>query len=671
MHIGVYDRKKDGNNFRRRGAVDKRGLKCEHCNRLGHDKTTCFKLHGVPDWYKELNDQRKKNTTGGKAIFAVHNAKRKVQHEEKKEEKASVSDVMMELMRVLKKIPNDPIQAHYADDYVGMNFTCSGTEYLAKDTWIIDSGATSHMCSNSNHSFIILILLFPHPFFFQMDHLTKDIVAIARQSKHLYILDRNSFSSSFMNQFMSSHFSFTSQFSDLPLTILLLCSNSTDIVPIASSQSPVIPITTSSSAPSTAIPSPTSSPSTHAPLPVRHSTRLTHKPAWLSDFICNHSSSYSAAQTQEEGHWFPLGLQVETKPTCRYKARLVVKGYSQIEGVDYTESFSPVAKNVTVRIFLSIADAYSWPLHQLDVNNAFLHGFLDEEVYMSPPAGYFVPPGQSLVLHSRRMITVFLSNLVYAKYFLGLEIARAADGMSVSQHKYTMDIISDSGMAHTNPVLTPLPVGLKLSRDSGAYLQEPDKFQGLIDQYWHVAIHIVRYLKGTTSTGLFFPTSNTLQLSVYTDVDWGACVDSRHSVTGYCIFLGPSLISWKSKKQNTVSRSYVEEEYRAMASAVFELQWVSYILKDFRFSVVTPVPFWCDNQAALHITANPVFHERTQHLDIDCHVVRDQFKAGFIWPLFVSSMFQIADLFTKSLPSASFSFLVFKLGLLRLSLKGV
>ncbi|KAL0361434.1 UNVERIFIED_CONTAM: Retrovirus-related Pol polyprotein from transposon RE1 [Sesamum radiatum] len=600
IHTGVYDRKKDGNNFRRRGAVAKRGLKCEHCNRLGHDKTTCFKLHGMPDWYKELNDQRKKNTTGGKVVYAVHNAERTVQHEEKKEEKASVSDVVMELMRVLKKIPKDPIQAHYADDYAGMNFTFSGIEYLAKDTWIIDSGATSHMCSNSNlfhnldtsiSSSIFLLdgtikqvtqsglvnlfgklklldtlyvpsfcsnLIYVHKicstsnirFTFSssycvlQDHLTKDIVAIARQSKHLYILDRNSFSTSFIKQFMSSHFSFTSQVSDtdfllwhkrlghpshkilehvpvlkssikstdvchicplakqhrlpfpssnsndhsratwtflmrhksqsstllsiffqsvkslslpffvtgpisadFPLPILPLSSDSTDIVPVptASSQSPVVPVTTSSSAPSTAISSPTSSPSTHTPLPVRHSTRLTHKPAWLSDFICNHSSSFSAAHTQfvaqlsilqepksyvqaqgreeweramaeelqaleQNETWtltsLPKGknaigsrwiYKLKLNPdgsVNRYKARLVAKGYSQIEGVDYTESFSPVAKNVTVRIFLSIAAAYSWPLHQLDVNNAFLHGFLDEEVHMSPPDGYSVALGQ-------------------------------------------------------------------------------------------------------------------------------------------------------------------------------------------------------------------------------------------------------------------------------------
>ncbi|KAL0395914.1 UNVERIFIED_CONTAM: hypothetical protein Scaly_0039800 [Sesamum calycinum] len=202
---------------------------------------------------------------------------------------------------------------------------------------------------------------------------------------------------------------------------------------------------------------------------------------------------------------------------------------------------------------------------------------------------------------------------------------------------------------------------LGLVQQLSQYLQHPT------EQHWHAALHVVRYLIGTPTTGLFFPSSNTFQLTTYVDADWGACVDSRRSVTGYCVFLGSSLISWKTKKQNIVSRFSAEAEYRAMAAGVCELQWISFLLDEFRIPVTTPIPFWCDNQAALHITANPVFHELTKHLDIDCHVVRDKYKDGFISPSFISSKLQLADIFTKSLSGPSFHSLLSKLGLLSVS----
>ncbi|KAL0314991.1 UNVERIFIED_CONTAM: Retrovirus-related Pol polyprotein from transposon RE2 [Sesamum calycinum] len=180
-------------------------------------------------------------------------------------------------------------------------------------------------------------------------------------------------------------------------------------------------------------------------------------------------------------------------------------------------------------------------VYKLDINNTFLHGYLDEAVYMTPPEGYEAPSG--------------------------------------------MD---------AKTCTTPLPSVLKFSANEGPLLQEADRYRRLIgkilyvgftrpdisfavqqlnqflqhptQQHWDDAIHVVRYLKGSSSMALFFPSQNSIQLSAFSDADWAACVDSRRSVTGYCIFLGSLLISWKTNKQNTVSRSSTKAEYRAMAT---------------------------------------------------------------------------------------------------------
>ncbi|KAL0331150.1 UNVERIFIED_CONTAM: Retrovirus-related Pol polyprotein from transposon RE2 [Sesamum angustifolium] len=228
-------------------------------------------------------------------------------------------------------------------------------------------------------------------------------------------------------------------------------------------------------------------------------------------------------------------------------------------------------------------------------------------------------------------------------------------------------------MTTASSVLTPLPPGIKLTSESGALFREPDKYRRLIGRLLYLGFRRpnISFAVQQLSQYLQRPTEQhwhaALHLTTYVDADWGACVDSRHSVTGYCVFLGSSLISWKTKKQNTVSCSSVKAEYRAMAAGVCELQWISFLLADFHIPVTTPIPFWCDNQATLHITANPVFHERTKHLDIDCHVVRDKYKDGFISPSFISSKLQLADIFTKSLSGHSFHSLLSKLGLLSVS----
>ncbi|KAL0312687.1 UNVERIFIED_CONTAM: Retrovirus-related Pol polyprotein from transposon RE1 [Sesamum radiatum] len=393
--------------------------------------------------------------------------------------------------------------------------------------------------------------------------------------------------------------------------------------------------------------------------------------------------------------------KVKLKPdgtVDRYKARLVAKGYNQVEGVDYFDKFSPVAKAVTVRILLAVASSSAWPIHQIDINNAFLHdGLLILLVYVDDVliTGPSITQIERVKSYLDAEFTI--KDLGPAKYFLGLEIARSTAGTSVTQHKYVCDIIQDMNLQDCKPVATPLPLGLKLSSYDDKPLTDPEPYRRLVgrllylgftrpdvsfgaqqlSQFVHkpcqshmnAAVHLVRYLKGNPNQGLFFPASNSLTLVA----DWAGCVDSRRSLTGFCIFLGSALVSWKTKKQTTVARSTAEAEYRSLGTTVCELQWISYLLQDLQVPPSTPIPLHCDNQAALHIVANPVFHERTKHLEIDCHLVRDKYKAGFILPLHVPSRSQVADIFTKLLPASVFRSFVSKLNLVnlpKLSLKG-
>lgn len=182
-------------------------------------------------------------------------------------------------------------------------------------------------------------------------------------------------------------------------------------------------------------------------------------------------------------------------------------------------------------------------------------------------------------------------------------------------------------------------------------------------QHLDAIYRVLRYLKGRLGLGLLLHSDSSLHLIAYCDLDWASCPLTGRSVTGYFVQLGTSPVSWKAKKQPTVSRASAEAEYLSMATATAELVWLKSFLASLGVFHTQPMTLCCDNQVALHIASNPVFHERTKHIEIDCHFVREHLMTRNISTSYVWSKDQLADILTKALGHTPFSYLCSKLGL--------
>ena len=143
-------------------------------------------------------------------------------------------------------------------------------------------------------------------------------------------------------------------------------------------------------------------------------------------------------------------------------------------------------------------------------------------------------------------------------------------------------------------------------------------------------------------------------LLAYSDADWAGCPDTRRSTSDYCVYLGPSLISWSSKRQPTVSHSSAEAEYRVVANAVAECSWIRQLLQELLLDVSTTTIVYCDNVSAVYLSANPVHHRRTKHIELYIHFMREQVALGRIRVLHVPTAQQFADVMTKGLPTSTF-----------------
>ncbi|KAL0534562.1 hypothetical protein IC582_028853 [Cucumis melo] len=172
------------------------------------------------------------------------------------------------------------------------------------------------------------------------------------------------------------------------------------------------------------------------------------------------------------------------------------------------------------------------------------------------------------------------------------------------------------------------------------------------------------YLKVSPRRGILYKDHGHTRVECFSDANWAGSRENRRSTYGYCVFVGGNLVSWKSKKQNVVSRSSVESEYKVMAQSVCEIVWIHQLLSEIGFSITVPTKLWCDNQAALHIASNPVFHERNKHIEVDCYFIREKIQDGLVSTGYVKIKEQLGDILTKVVNGARISYLCNKLDMM-------
>nr|GEV76062.1 putative ribonuclease H-like domain-containing protein [Tanacetum cinerariifolium] len=380
----------------------------------------------------------------------------------------------------------------------------------------------------------------------------------------------------------------------------------------------------------------------------------------------------------------------------RNKARLVAQGYTQEERIDYKEVFAPVARIEAIRLFLAYASFMSFIVYQMDVKSAFLYGTIDEEVYAMQPPGfqdlefpnrvykvekaiYGLHQALELGMLCREFEALMhdkfqMSAMGELTFFLGLQVLKTKDGIFLSQDKYVGDILKKFGYLDVRSANTPMDKENPWGKDGPGKDVELHLYRSMIGSlmyltasrpdimftvcacarhqvtpkefYLHAVKRIFRYLKGHPKLGLWYPKESPFDLVAYSDSDYYGATQDRKSTTGGCQFLGRRLISWQCKKQTIMATSTTEVEYVAAASGCGQVLWIQNKMLDYGYNFMN-TKIYIDNNSAICIVKNHVYHSKTKHIETRHHFIRDCYEKKLINVNHIHRDDNVADLLTK------------------------
>ncbi|GJX71180.1 retrovirus-related pol polyprotein from transposon TNT 1-94 [Tanacetum coccineum] len=387
------------------------------------------------------------------------------------------------------------------------------------------------------------------------------------------------------------------------------------------------------------------------------------------------------------------------------KARLVAQGFRQEEGINFEESFAPVARIEAIHIFVANAAHKNMTIYQMDVKTAFLNGELKEEVYVSQPEGFVDQDNPSHVYKLKKalyglkqaprawydMLSSFLISQHFSKgavdptlftrqagndlllmttkfkmsmmgqmsFFLGLQISQSPRGIFINQSKYASEIVKKYGLHSTDSVDTPMIENKKLDEDLQGKQVDATLYRGMIGSLMYLTA-------SRPDLNYAYSKDTDMSLTAYADANHAGCQDTRRSTSRSAQFLGDKLVSWSSKKQKSTAISSTEAEYIALSGCCSQILWMRSQLTDYGFQF-NKIPLYCDNKSAIALCCNNVQHSRAKHIDIRYHFIKEQVENGIVELYFVRTEYQLADIFTKPLPRERFNFLIEKLGMRSMS----